>query len=363
MPYIRPSTVPHAHAHALPLHATMRTIPLTSNVMCLVAKTHATFTPPAVRLWRLSTHLNTHTTSHRHTSTALHAAPLDVFLDASTDHERLGISQPVATALRTAGFAHPSNVQALAWPALLQMQDVVLAAETGSGKTMAYLAPLLVHLLGFATSSTDPRPAALVLCPNAALCQQVQHVAQVVLDALPSSEHGSLRAAWVGSASLPSPSQRVDLAIATPAALLNILYETGSGCGYVAQCILYKGTFLCLFALLFSPFCCPFLFVALQQTPRCQHPAAAHIPTVKHTTRPDWTPGGLARRMRHVVVDEADMLLGGGFEKATLELLALLRRYDKDVRGLALAEALGMEWGAFKALPRLVLQAGLAGVR
>lgn len=65
--------------------------------------------------------------------------------------------------------------------------------------------------------------------------------------------------------------------------------------------------------------------------------------------------------MRHVVVDEADMLLGGSFEKATLELLGLLRRYDRDIRGLALAEALGMEWGALKALPRLVLQAGLAG--
>lgn len=231
MPLCRPSTAPQRHAHALPLPAAMRTIPLTSHVMCLVAKSlpNTQLLRPAVRLWR-------HTPRVRplHTSAAqgTRAAPAgDSFLDTSTDHEQLGISPAVANALRAAGFAHPSKVQALAWPALLHMQDVVLAAETGSGKTMAYLAPLFVHLLAQQPGGQDdmPPPAALVLCPNAALCQQVQHVAQTLLHAL--NQESPLRAAWVGSSSPPSPSQRVDLAIATPAALLNILYETGTGLG------------------------------------------------------------------------------------------------------------------------------------
>lgn len=213
----------------------MRAVPLTSHVVCLVAKSipHAHIVPPAVRLWRLSTP-GLHSPLHA-SATLGHVPPAD-FLATTTNHEALGITSPVATALRTAGFATPSNVQALAWPPLLEGQDIVLAAETGSGKTIAYLAPLLVHLLDVAHTNAAEhasRPAALVLCPNAALCQQVQAVAQSMLEALPSEEHGLLRAAWVGSSTLPSPSQRVDVAIATPAALLNILYETGSGCGCV----------------------------------------------------------------------------------------------------------------------------------
>jgi superfamily II DNA/RNA helicase len=59
---------------------------------------------------------------------------------------------------------------------------VVLAAETGSGKTLAYLAPVVEQLLVArdatlaaedANGECRRTPAALILCPNAALCQQV----------------------------------------------------------------------------------------------------------------------------------------------------------------------------------------------
>ncbi len=66
--------------------------------------------------------------------------------------------------------------------------------------------------------------------------------------------------------------------------------------------------------------------------------------------------------MQHIIIDEADLLLGGGFEKDTLELLALLRKYDRDVLCMGWANELGMEWGAFKALPRMVIMAGVKGM-
>ena len=63
---------------------------------------------------------------------------------------------------------------------LMRGQDAVIAAETGSGKTLSYIAPIASHLLRQKLKQADnPRPLhwhALVLCPNGPLCQQVASV-------------------------------------------------------------------------------------------------------------------------------------------------------------------------------------------
>lgn len=46
----------------------------------------------------------------------------------------------------------------------------------------------------------------------------------------------------------------------------------------------------------------------------------------------EWTRDGIASRTRTLVVDEADMLLGGGFEQSTLKILGMLRTEDKEDR-------------------------------
>jgi hypothetical protein len=56
---------------------------------------------------------------------------------------------------------------------------VVIAAETGSGKTYAYLAPLLTRLLQL--PQPLPCPAAAVLCPNTVLADQVEAAANALV--------------------------------------------------------------------------------------------------------------------------------------------------------------------------------------
>jgi superfamily II DNA/RNA helicase len=67
-------------------------------------------------------------------------------------------------------FEKPTPIQAQAVPAILSGRDVIGIAKTGSGKTFAYLWPLIVHLLA---QKATPEPHAMVIAPTRELCQQI----------------------------------------------------------------------------------------------------------------------------------------------------------------------------------------------
>jgi ATP-dependent RNA helicase RhlE len=85
-----------------------------------------------------------------------------------------GLGPPLTETLRRLGFERPTAVQERAVPALLAGKDVVVSAETGSGKTAAFLLPILTRLLA-APSRGGTR--ALVLVPTRELALQVHTVA------------------------------------------------------------------------------------------------------------------------------------------------------------------------------------------
>ncbi len=70
--------------------------------------------------------------------------------------------------LEEAGFTEPTPIQAQAIPALLRGSDLVGVAETGTGKTAAFLLPILN---GMVPGGADPQ--ALVICPTRELAMQV----------------------------------------------------------------------------------------------------------------------------------------------------------------------------------------------
>jgi superfamily II DNA/RNA helicase len=88
--------------------------------------------------------------------------------------EALGLSKSVASAI---AFPEPTKIQELGIPAMLnEKMDVVVASETGSGKTLTYLAPLVSSLL------ENPKPKnVLIFCPNQMLCTQVCQVADKLI--------------------------------------------------------------------------------------------------------------------------------------------------------------------------------------
>jgi ATP-dependent RNA helicase RhlE len=119
-------------------------------------------------------------------------------------------------ALDEKGFDRPTPIQQLAIPSLLEGRDVMATAVTGSGKTAAFLLPLLHQLMGKPRGKTK----GLVLVPTRELAVQIaEHFHDLAL-------HTPLKAAAVYGGVSPVPQEQafrkgVDFIIATPGRLLD----------------------------------------------------------------------------------------------------------------------------------------------
>ncbi len=80
------------------------------------------------------------------------------------------------TALKRLCITEPTQVQQSALPPALKGRDILATAQTGTGKTFAFLLPLLVHL------TEQPEKCALILSPTRELAQQTQEALQSLLE-------------------------------------------------------------------------------------------------------------------------------------------------------------------------------------
>jgi len=86
----------------------------------------------------------------------------------------LGLPKELIEGIRRHGYFKPTPIQAQAIPAGLSGRDVIGVAETGSGKTVAYLMPMLVHCAAQPALQKDEGPIGLVLCPTRELAIQIE---------------------------------------------------------------------------------------------------------------------------------------------------------------------------------------------
>ncbi|NRR32636.1 DEAD/DEAH box helicase [Oxalobacteraceae bacterium] len=99
--------------------------------------------------------------------------PISLFSD-------LNLSEPLIKALKEVGYETPSPIQAATIPLLLDNQDVLGQAQTGTGKTAAFALPILSRIDIRQTS-----PQALVLAPTRELAIQVAEAFQTYASHIP----------------------------------------------------------------------------------------------------------------------------------------------------------------------------------
>src|SRR3954470_23916411 len=90
----------------------------------------------------------------------------------SFDH--LGLSPELLRAVAHEGYTEPTPVQAQAIPLVLAGRDVLAGAQTGTGKTAAFVLPLLQRLHASRPQSAPRAIRALILTPTRELALQVE---------------------------------------------------------------------------------------------------------------------------------------------------------------------------------------------
>jgi ATP-dependent RNA helicase SrmB len=100
--------------------------------------------------------------------------------DTPSSFSSLSLAEPLLMAVSKMGFEQPTPVQLQAIPLALEHKDLLVSAETGSGKTAAYLLPALHHLLTLPSRKFGTR--ALILAPTRELAQQIFKQCQQLIE-------------------------------------------------------------------------------------------------------------------------------------------------------------------------------------
>ena len=136
---------------------------------------------------------------------------------AMTTFKDLNLTKQLLNALNDIGFENPTPIQEKAFPIVMSGKDAVGIAQTGTGKTFAYLLPILRML----TYSEQRQPRVLILVPTREL------VLQVVDEVVKLSAYMNVRCVGIyGGGNINTQKQKVydgvDILVATPGRLIDL---------------------------------------------------------------------------------------------------------------------------------------------
>ncbi|KAK8488760.1 hypothetical protein V6N13_025325 [Hibiscus sabdariffa] len=148
------------------------------------------------------------------------------------------LSSELLKAVERVGYKKPSPIQMAAVPLGLQQRDVIGIAETGSGKTAAFVLPMLSYISRLPPMSEENEaegPYAVVMAPTRELAQQIEDETMKFAHYL-----GIKVVSVVGGQSIEEQGFRIrqgcEVVIATPGRLLDCLerrYAVLNQCNYV----------------------------------------------------------------------------------------------------------------------------------
>lgn len=135
----------------------------------------------------------------------------------SITFQQLNLSKPLLSALETAGFTHPTTIQHRVFPIAMSGKDVCGIAQTGTGKTLAYLLPCLRQW----TFNKQKTPQILVIVPTRELVTQIVTTIQQVTAFMQITTVGVYGGTNINTQAL-ALANGVDILVATPGRLYDL---------------------------------------------------------------------------------------------------------------------------------------------
>ncbi|SUA56801.1 ATP-dependent RNA helicase rhlE [Oligella ureolytica] len=136
--------------------------------------------------------------------------------------ESLGLAPVLLDALNKAGFTQPTEVQAKAIPAALEGKDLIVSAQTGSGKTAAFTLPAL-HRIATTPAGKQQSVRLLVLTPTRELAMQVADATKQYSSGMRGIRVATVVGGMPYGPQINALKRRVDVLVATPGRLIDHL--------------------------------------------------------------------------------------------------------------------------------------------
>ncbi|KAI0049001.1 DEAD-domain-containing protein [Auriscalpium vulgare] len=136
--------------------------------------------------------------------------------------DEVGFPDYLMTSIKAQGFPSPTPIQCQAWPMALSGRDVVAIAQTGSGKTISFALPAMLHINAQPLLNPGDGPIALVLAPTRELAVQIQQ------ECTKFGSNSRIRNTAIYGGAPKGPQIRdlqrgVEVVIATPGRLIDML--------------------------------------------------------------------------------------------------------------------------------------------
>lgn len=132
--------------------------------------------------------------------------------------EELNLNKQLLEALSDLGYVHPTTIQQKAFSVIMSGRDVVGIAQTGTGKTLAYLLPMLRQW----EFSKDRSPKIIVMVPTRELVMQVVETAQKLSAYMTITVKGVYGGTNIRT-QMAHINEGVDMLVATPGRLLDLI--------------------------------------------------------------------------------------------------------------------------------------------
>ena len=141
---------------------------------------------------------------------------------SGADFANFDLPETMLVTLAREGLVEPTPIQALSIPLLLDGKDLIGLAQTGTGKTAAFLLPLMTHLGLTAAVRAGQPPKALILAPTRELANQIsQNVQKLAADL--NIRHIAIFGGARYDAQIRGLRRGVDIVVATPGRLQDLM--------------------------------------------------------------------------------------------------------------------------------------------